>query len=481
MKHLFFILFSIFCTCSIRAQFDFQVWPMGINEFANKPGSGNTVVKLGKDTSLSKVINMPLNMNFESTMAAATDAQGNLLFYTNGCHIATADGDTMPNGAGLNPGDMHERTCPKLGYASPLGAMILQQPGRPNIYYLFHEGIDYEKRKKLTYGPLYYTVINMEQNGGKGAVLSKNNILVEGDLEPFTAVRHGNGRDWWITVPHHGSNRYTTLLFSKQGVQVIENQNIGPVMDCPVIGSSTYAHRGDRYARRQDCRVVVMDFDRCSGRFSSPLALDVPPMAFGGGGVAFSPDGSTLFVTVQLAILSVQVKAASPVLDTLIDWQQVAGNSLHMMQYGPDDKIYISQMSRSPFYHVFDPATYSFTSRGLLLPATSVRTLPNIPNHRLGDLKDSPCDTLGINALFEPPKEAFALMLSPNPASDWLVLQSEISITAIQVLDLAGREIIHVENPGNRLNISTLQAGSYLLKAYNAEGRYVVRQFVVGR
>ena len=57
-------------------------------------------------------------MNFESTMAVMPDTLGNILFYTNGCHIANALGDTMPNGAGINPGEMYDWTCPTSGYAS---------------------------------------------------------------------------------------------------------------------------------------------------------------------------------------------------------------------------------------------------------------------------------------------------------------------------------------------------------------------------
>jgi hypothetical protein len=34
------------------------------------------------------------------------DSLGNILFYTNGCYVANVQGDTMANGAGLNPGEM---------------------------------------------------------------------------------------------------------------------------------------------------------------------------------------------------------------------------------------------------------------------------------------------------------------------------------------------------------------------------------------
>jgi hypothetical protein len=66
-------------------------------------------------------------------------------------------------------------------------------------------GVRYNPEKKLTYGPFYYSIIDMEMDGGNGAVLSSNNILSDGHLEPFTAVRHGNGRDWWLVFPEYGT------------------------------------------------------------------------------------------------------------------------------------------------------------------------------------------------------------------------------------------------------------------------------------
>ena len=44
-------------------------------------------------------------MPFMSSQANISDSAGNLLFYTNGCWIANATGDTMMNGDSLNPGN----------------------------------------------------------------------------------------------------------------------------------------------------------------------------------------------------------------------------------------------------------------------------------------------------------------------------------------------------------------------------------------
>ncbi|HMX39904.1 MAG TPA: hypothetical protein PKD78_06240, partial [Saprospiraceae bacterium] len=363
-----------------------QLWATGINDFPGLPGYGNLLIRFSENGI--KVEPAQLGMNFESTMAAATDSAGRLLFYTNGCYIANADGQPMPQGGGLNPGDMHARTCPTVGYTSPLGAMVLPMPGSTQLYFLFHMGLRYEEEKSLAYGPFYYTIVDMSLGGGKGEVVSKNNILADGRLEPFTAVRHGNGRDWWLVVPEYGSNRYHSFLLSPSGVKHADTQKIGEALSCGTIGSSAFALNGTRYARQQNCAVEIMDFDRCSGHFSQPITLAMPPQVFGGGGVAFSPDGSRVFTSTQLCILEADLSKANPQLDTIVDWLTVAGNNLHLMQYGPDGKIYMSSLSRSPFYHVIQSPSssgtaFGFAPRQFKLPVTSVRTLPNVPNFRL--------------------------------------------------------------------------------------------------
>jgi Secretion system C-terminal sorting domain len=70
------------------------------------------------------------------------------------------------------------------------------------------------------------------------------------------------------------------------------------------------------------------------------------------------------------------------------------------------------------------------------------------------------------------------LDIYPNPASDWLNITSETPLSLIQVFDLAGRERITMSNPQNGLDISALHSGQYILKAFDGEGRFVVKPFI---
>jgi hypothetical protein len=446
-----------------------QVWMMGTHDQPGQPGYGNAVLRFQGDEVSAE--SADLKMNFESTMAVMPDSLGNILFYTNGCHIANALGDTMANGAGLNPGEMADWTCPESGYAAPLGAMALQLPGSSHLYFLFHMGVRYSPQRKLTYGPFYYSVIDMNLEGGKGAVISKNNILADGSFEPFTAVRHGNGRDWWLIIPEYGTNKYHRLLFSSSGIQQMDELEIGAPLFCRYIGSSAFSPNGIRYARQQHCGVIIMDFDRCSGIFSNARIIGMPLRAIFGGGVAFSNDGNRLFVSTQVSVQEADLTLPNPVLDTIIPSIAVAGASLLLMQYAPNGKIYLNNLGRTQAYHVLNTPNDSdtgFEQRGLSLPVYNIRSLPNYPNYRLYDLSGSNCDSLGIDAPMVGTTTGDPLSgvsVFPNPFSDQIrvVVGPDLRSSAFSLFNPVGRLVLgaNLTNETTHLTGITLPAGIY--------------------
>ncbi len=85
---------------------------------------------------------------------------------------------------------------------------------------------------------------------------------------------------------------------------------------------------------------------------------------------------------------------------------------------------------------------------------------------------DAPLCVLG-NETFK----AQNLSLSPNPARDFLQLETAEDITEIKLYDLAGRITFEQKNPGKVINLQTLSSGVYLLEATTAKG--VLREKVV--
>ncbi|MBX3107491.1 MAG: hypothetical protein KF877_12850, partial [Bacteroidetes bacterium] len=165
-------------------------------------------------------------MPFMSSQANISDSAGNLLFYTNGCWIANATGDTMMNGDSLNPGNFSDGYC-TLGYPIANMELALPVPGMMNKYILFHQTGD----QSVWSRKLYYSLIDMSLDSGRGAVTAKNQIAFSDSLiSGISACKHANGRDWWVAVLKDSSDIIYTLLLTPNGITNIQQQHLNVPM-----------------------------------------------------------------------------------------------------------------------------------------------------------------------------------------------------------------------------------------------------------
>lgn len=468
MKYLYITILFGFSYLNLHAQLSDNLWLGGYEEFPGVTGYGQFGLRFQNGEPL--VQQTPLAFNFESSSAVATNLEGNLLFYSNGCEVANRNHEVMPNGFGLNPGDISDQVCPWKGYIVSQGAMALPMPGDSLRYCILHIGAAYDPARKLRLGPLYYSVIDMSLQNGMGDVASKNNVLLDADLGSFTAIRHGNGRDWWVLVPASGNLKWHTFLLSPQGFEEMPMQMVS-LSDgtCEHHGQTSASLDGSKIANWGDCKVTVLGFDRCFGFFSEPIELNAPAHWFAGGGLSFSPTGRYLYATSHNVLFRADLEANTPKLDTMrFSYGQgsydVPGNTFHYLVNGPDEKIYGNVPSRARYFHVLkNPdgagiANINFAPQDIQLPVTNVRTLPHFPNYRLYDLPNSPCDTLGINTPVSATELVVTgmnnLKLFPNPATDHLeVLFPEAWSDAIRLEIFAtGGEHYLTQKivPGNR-------------------------------
>ncbi len=494
-----FILSFIFYVLS--AQLSDKLWLGGYDEFPGVPGYGQFILKFSGNTS--QVQQLPLAFNFESTEAVAATPDGQLLFYSNGCEVANRLHEVMPNGQGLNPGGLSDQVCPWKGYIVPQGATALPMPGDSTRFYLIHMGAVYEPQRKLRLGPLYYSIIDMTQQNGLGDVASKNNVLLEGDLGNFTAVRHGNGRDWWILIPEFGNYKWHVFLLSPQGIEPIPIQitSIGGLL-CEHHGATAMSPDGNKVANWGDCKLTIFDFDRCSGQLSAPLEVAAAPAHwFAGGGLAFSPNARFLYSTDHNVLYRTDLESSHPKMDTMrfsygVGNYTVPGNTFHSLVNGPSDAIYGNIPSRAKYYHTLkSPDEISiddinFVPQDISLPVTNVRTLPHFPNYRLYDLPDSDCDTLGINGptshIQDPlvlKRQKAIVRLFPNPANDILSIQTEMLALPAQAIiwDALGWQVLSqpLYAAATTLSIRQLPDGLYLVSVMDKTGRRVLRKLIV--
>jgi hypothetical protein len=400
-------LYAVF----VAGQMHDAMWLFGRHSAFGDPDYGASVLDFNTEPPIA--YEQEREMNLDVTMASMCDSTGNLLFYTNGAWIANFTHEMVENGDSLNPGEITWNSY-NSGLRVAQSHIILPMPDNPGKYYLFHEKVDYHNVLVLAVNPCYYSIIDMNQNNGLGKVLEKNVVIFNEPEKTFgkiTAVKHANGRDWWVLFPEKAKNVFYRFLFSPNGVEDLLVQPLTPAF--PLIYSNAFiafSPDGSKLARYEiQHGLYLYGFDRCTGLLSdNPLFISIPDTELGGG-VAFSPGGRFVYMLSSTFVLQADTWASNIAasLDTVAIWDGfIASNGLpttfFAMQPGPDGRIYFNTNSGTKYLHYINRPNLQGDScqvvqHGIELPFNNIFTSPHFPNYRLGPLDGSPCDTLGMD------------------------------------------------------------------------------------
>lgn len=282
----------------------------------------------------------------EGSASISDPNTGSLLFYTDGDTIWTKNNAVMQNGTGLIGGD---GTCSQA-------AIILQQPYKSNLYFVFtadQGGYGYGANKGV-----FYSIVDMNQNGGMGRVVVKNICLTPPPtLEKLTAVQHCNGHDYWIITHSFLSNAYNAYKLDSSGVSpAVVSQvgfvelNNGGTFD-ETIGCMKASPDGKKLAlciSYYEPSIEIADFDNYTGRVSNPYRITYTgnPSPYG---LSFSPDNTKLYVSFIYArqILQYDFSAGSQAEVIASEKVIASGRSFSGVQLGPDGKIYVVDSTNS--------------------------------------------------------------------------------------------------------------------------------------
>ena len=393
--------------------------------------------------------------------ATISDSDGNLLFYSGGDsttynHIKVWDRNhnLMQNGDSIigNPSETQ-------------GLLILPFDNFGDKYYLFSIGYRSLTPFGRSISTLNYSVIDLNKNGGLGEVTQKN-TLIYADFatldtmlsEKMTAVKHANGRDYWlithlIGVPYvpysytptwYGDcDVYVKYLITPFGIKGPFYQRIGSIYSRnSAYGQMKFNEQGNQLAivsfyvylttgYPRYGIIDLFDFDRCSGLLSNYQYLGDDPLINSKNfvyGCSFSPSGNLLYVTNQYNdsrpyLLQFDLNATNISASKTTIWTDNAPwKFLGQMQCASDNKIYISAA-----WGDFNGIDSLFSSLGVINNPDVVgvgcnfsptgfdlggrRTyvgLPNTPTDNLGKIEGSPCDTIVNETSFN---------LFPNPSN----------------------------------------------------------------
>ncbi len=402
MKYFLLVLLLAVQVSRIDAQKQDNVWVFG---YDYNPGDGlSECTQFAFGDSLI-ITNYQRPMELLNSNAMISDSAGNLLLLSNGCYASKADGTKVKNSDGMNPGSLYDLFCTTSSGYNIKNSILLPDPGKPSVYHIFHlPSDDY-------FYAFMQSSFDLLADGGAGATLFKNKALVPDTIHPdgLHAVRHANGRDWWVMAAELFSNRHYLLLLTPQGV-TIKQQAIGEPTWSQAGGNIVFSPDGTKMARfnaRDDLR--VFDFDRCTGELSNPIYVKM----IGPGdnqltsGLAWSADSRYIYAQENRVIYQFDVLSSDLVASQTIaaEWDPVARCPFTVefgyIELGPDGRIYCRPSSGQNCMHRMQHPERVGTACNMQLSYFNFtypyKNLPHFPNFRLGPVDGSPCDTLGLD------------------------------------------------------------------------------------
>jgi len=439
MKY-FYISFLFLFSRGLDAQREDHVWLFGwepyditIPERAQDTTRGATNFDFNYDPV--KVYYDPLRLwDIAGGNSSICSEEGKLIAYSNGQVIIDGNNIAIEDTINYNysvPKNCNEWETFNLGttnFAIPTGLFgwqrVLFLPIKEKIYCVYNS-YDY---CKLNVQKMLFSTMEYDNNTQTSFLKEKDKIILNDTLGAnLYAIRHGNGVDWWVVTFNLDFTEILVFLVDDKGIYLKNKQQVRePNNFTKGLGQITLSQNG-KYLAWNNSFVLgtngggfsVADFDRCDGTVSNikTKTLNQPGI---GSGTAFSSDSHYLYVCSGETIFQYEM-TKSNVLQTekivaefdgfrfYYPYDTIQPNPIGyrvnfcLMKLGPDGRIYVfPSTAQNRMISVIDNPIESGVScyvrqHSILMNTSFTRTVPNMPEFRLGPLDGSPCDTLGID------------------------------------------------------------------------------------
>lgn len=185
----------------------------------------------------------------------------------------------------------------------------------------------------------------------------------------------------------------------------------------------------------------------------------------------FSPgtriDGTPFDTAYVAESLTVSAQGGSTTITTIGGTLQMEATVLPT--FTTDTSVTWSVAAGNPIATISTSGLVTATGNGTLVVTATTNDGTNITATETITVNDP---NMSINEV-----NSFALELFPNPAKDYIKVQSASPIEKLEVYDLRGGLLLQVEN-STTLNLSNLRAGNYVLKAHS-DGAVATKIFTV--
>ncbi|WP_298236790.1 T9SS type B sorting domain-containing protein [uncultured Algibacter sp.] len=271
------IILLLFCAYGF-AQAEASNWYFGENSGLNFNLNTNSVNNLFDG-----------QLNTREGCASISDANGILLFYTDGITVWNKNHTVMVNGTELY-GDS----------SSTQSAIIVPKPKDPNIYFIFTVDNFLDDQN---FG-LNYSIVNITLDNGLGKVVSKNHNLLRECSEKITAVLKDCISDaiWVVTFASSdgSSNPYNTFHAFEVSDLGVNSLSVKSTFNIDINDARGYlklSPDGTKVAcANASDGLYLYDFDSSSGIVSNQTPVRIRGRANNPYGVEFSPNSKVLYV-----------------------------------------------------------------------------------------------------------------------------------------------------------------------------------------
>ena len=345
-----FLIISILFSCGLYAQKETANWFFGYDaglDFINTQtlGGVNNVptYKAGPVSTLEGCFTV-------------SDKDGNFMFASDGVTIHNSTFSVMDNGSGL-----------KGHWSAVQSGIVVPVPGSSSLYYVITSSATDQVRNGIN-----YNIVDMNENGGLGKVILKNQALDLGGFantdmyENISVVGHKNNTDYWLV--HRGTRYFFVWKITASGFSVPQtfdtglnqgqhyasnNYNAG-------MGSIKFSPDGTKVihcdARSQVYPYLTFaDFDAQTGSISN--IKSIRSNIVGLYGVEFSPNGECVYIATHPGASSQRGLYITHV-DNLVEPSITltrALASITNVQLAVDGRIYAIATGSRSLWTILDP------------------------------------------------------------------------------------------------------------------------------
>lgn len=298
--------------------------------------------------------------------ATICDADGSLLFYSNGTQVWNKNHTVMPNGDSLlgNKGGW------TTSGSATQGVTIVPFVADTNKYFIFTLDCNENISPEFANGYLRYSVVDMSLNNGLGDVLpGKKNIVVDSGMSEKMCVAKGSNCFFWLITHKYGTNEFKCFKITDAIVSAVSSYTSSLVTLYPrtYINGEMKISPDHKYIattageNNHGFEIELYSFDNKTGKVSEPYSLYTLSVQTFLYGLSFSPDGSKLYFGGQ-GSMNPDIPLYQIDLSLLPDVPAVRNSRVSVgegtwggMRMGPDGKIYITAHNSNNLHYVNKP------------------------------------------------------------------------------------------------------------------------------